>query len=321
MEQFDPGLVEIRGYYQAGFFRSLKELSFSNRLLDSLDRTGIQYIGDLISSSEEEIIRIPNLGEKSIKELNEFMNINNLNFSTKLPFWRISFKWGRDIEGSRLLNIPEKSRESEYYKCFRTTSLAYFEERAVYDKKPLKTSFFRTFSEIDDERLSLIMSYRYGVNNPIISYKKVAEMLEITQSRVACIEGEALAKIRDRNTWPLTLEMRLKNLFSKVDKIILDELEHMDSWFSGFSHNLKGLEKLIFGFARINNMTVHSENKRRVLVLSTSSETPTYICKSFSNERVESLFKSDGISKDESSIRTKELEIFLNNRKETNLQY
>ena len=318
MEQFDPGLVEIRGYYQAGLFRGLKELSFSNRLLDSLDREGIQYIGDLISSSEEEIIRIPNLGEKSIKELNEFMNINNLNLSTKLPFWRISFKCGRD-EGSRLLYIPEKFRESEYYKCFRATSLAYFEERAVYDKTPLKTSFFLTFSEIDDERLSLIMSYRYGVNNPIISYKKVAEMLEITHSRVACIEGEALAKIRDRNTWPLTLEMRLKNLFSKVDKIILDELEYMDSWFSGFSHNLNSLEKLIFGFARINNLTVHSENKRRVLVLSNSSEIPTYICKSFSNERVESLFKSDRISKDESSIRIKELEIFLNNHKEPSL--
>ena len=115
MELFDPGLVEIRGYYQAGLFRGLKELSFTNRLLDSLDREGIQYIGDLISSSEDEIIRIPNLGEKSIKELNEFMNINNLNLSTKLPLWRISFICGRD-EGSRLFYIPEKYRESEYYK-------------------------------------------------------------------------------------------------------------------------------------------------------------------------------------------------------------
>lgn len=313
MKSVDLCFAEIRGYYQAGLFRGLKELSLSNRLLDSLDREGIHYIGDLISSSEEEIIRIPNLGEKSKKELNEFMNINNLTFSTKLPFWRISFKWGRDVDGSRLLNIPEESRKSEYYKCFNETSFAYFEERAVYDKTPLKTSVFRTFNEIDDDRLSLIMSYRYGVNKPFISYKKVAEILGITHSRVACIEGVAVAKIRDRNTWPLTLEMRINNLFSNNDKIFLDELEHRDPWFSGFSHNLKCLEKIILGFARTNNMTILSENKRRVLVLNNSLEMRTRICKSFSNERVELLFKSVEISKNESSIRVKELEFFLNN--------
>jgi len=42
MEQFYPGLVEIRSYHQTDLFSSLMEFSFSNRLSDSLDREGIQ---------------------------------------------------------------------------------------------------------------------------------------------------------------------------------------------------------------------------------------------------------------------------------------
>lgn len=58
--------------------KPIEELDLGVRAFNSLKRDGIHTIGELINKSEEEIIRIRNLGTKSLEEIKEKLELMNL---------------------------------------------------------------------------------------------------------------------------------------------------------------------------------------------------------------------------------------------------
>lgn len=58
--------------------KKIKDCGFTTRVVTSLTSNGIHYVRHLISVSRDTIFRLPNLGEKSFKEINDFLEKNDI---------------------------------------------------------------------------------------------------------------------------------------------------------------------------------------------------------------------------------------------------
>jgi DNA-directed RNA polymerase subunit alpha len=74
--QFDPILL-----------RPVDELELTVRSANCLKAENIYYIGDLIQRSENELLKTPNLGRKSLNEIKEVLASRGLTLGMKLESW------------------------------------------------------------------------------------------------------------------------------------------------------------------------------------------------------------------------------------------
>jgi DNA-directed RNA polymerase subunit alpha len=75
-QQFDPILL-----------RPVDELELTVRSANCLKAENIYYIGDLIQSTENELLKTPNLGRKSLNEIKEVLASRGLTLGMKLESW------------------------------------------------------------------------------------------------------------------------------------------------------------------------------------------------------------------------------------------
>jgi len=75
-QQFDPILL-----------RPVDELELTVRSANCLKAENIFYIGDLIQRSENELLKTPNLGRKSLNEIKEVLASRGLTLGMKLESW------------------------------------------------------------------------------------------------------------------------------------------------------------------------------------------------------------------------------------------
>jgi DNA-directed RNA polymerase subunit alpha len=74
--QFDPVLL-----------RPVDELELTVRSANCLKAENIYYIGDLIQRTENELLKTPNLGRKSLNEIKEVLASRGLTLGMKLESW------------------------------------------------------------------------------------------------------------------------------------------------------------------------------------------------------------------------------------------
>jgi len=74
--QFDPILL-----------RPVDELELTVRSANCLKAEAIQYIGDLVRRSEQDLLKTPNLGRKSLSEIREVLAARGLTLGMKLDNW------------------------------------------------------------------------------------------------------------------------------------------------------------------------------------------------------------------------------------------
>ncbi len=74
--QFDPVLL-----------RPVDELELTVRSANCLKAENIYYIGDLIQRTENELLKTPNLGRKSLNEIKEVLDSRGLTLGMKLESW------------------------------------------------------------------------------------------------------------------------------------------------------------------------------------------------------------------------------------------
>jgi hypothetical protein len=74
-------------YFQTIFFKKVDELEFSVRTANCLKNDNIIYIGDLVQKTEDELLRTPNFGRKSLNEIEGVLAQMGLRLSTEIPGW------------------------------------------------------------------------------------------------------------------------------------------------------------------------------------------------------------------------------------------
>jgi len=80
-----------KGWGLAGFIddpmwsANIKELEIDKRSLNCLKSEGIEFIGQLIQFKEKDVLRITNLGKKSVKLIIESLEKNHLKLGSSIP--------------------------------------------------------------------------------------------------------------------------------------------------------------------------------------------------------------------------------------------
>jgi len=69
------------------YLSAVDELELTVRSANCLKAEQIYYIGDLIQKSEQDLLRTPNLGRKSLNEIKEVLTEKNLELGTEIANW------------------------------------------------------------------------------------------------------------------------------------------------------------------------------------------------------------------------------------------
>jgi len=83
-EEVSP--IEETGF-SAALLKKVDELELSVRSANCLKNDNIVYIGDLIQKSENEMLRTPNFGRKSLNEIKEVLSEMGLHLGMDVPNW------------------------------------------------------------------------------------------------------------------------------------------------------------------------------------------------------------------------------------------
>ena len=70
--------------------RPVDDLELTPRSSNCLKAQSIHYIGDLIQYTENDLLRTPNLGRKSLNEIKQVLAEHNLSLGMKLENWPVT---------------------------------------------------------------------------------------------------------------------------------------------------------------------------------------------------------------------------------------
>ncbi len=73
--------------FNRNLLRKVDELELSVRSANCLKNDNILYIGDLVQKSENDMLRTPNFGRKSLNEIKEMLVVMGLSFGMTIPGW------------------------------------------------------------------------------------------------------------------------------------------------------------------------------------------------------------------------------------------
>jgi DNA-directed RNA polymerase subunit alpha len=73
--------------FNRNLLRKVDELELSVRSANCLKNDNIVYIGDLVQKTEQEMLRTPNFGRKSLNEIKEVLTSMGLSLGMTVPTW------------------------------------------------------------------------------------------------------------------------------------------------------------------------------------------------------------------------------------------
>jgi len=73
--------------FNRNFIRRVEDLELSVRSANCLKNDNIVYIGDLVQKTEQELLRTPNFGRKSLNEISEVLQQMGLQLGMQVPNW------------------------------------------------------------------------------------------------------------------------------------------------------------------------------------------------------------------------------------------
>jgi DNA-directed RNA polymerase subunit alpha len=73
--------------FNKNLLRKVDELELSVRSANCLKNDNIIYIGDLVQKTEQEMLRTPNFGRKSLNEIKEVLSTMGLNLGMEITEW------------------------------------------------------------------------------------------------------------------------------------------------------------------------------------------------------------------------------------------
>lgn len=73
--------------FNLNLFKKVDDLELSVRAQNCLKNDNIIYIGDLVQKTEQDMLRTPNFGRKSLNEIKEMLQQMGLGFGMEIPNW------------------------------------------------------------------------------------------------------------------------------------------------------------------------------------------------------------------------------------------
>ena len=82
-----PGISEERPDFDPLLLRPVDDLELTVRSANCLKAENIFYIGDLILRTENDLLKTPNLGKKSLTEIKDILATKGLSLGMRLENW------------------------------------------------------------------------------------------------------------------------------------------------------------------------------------------------------------------------------------------
>ena len=98
-------MKDIDKIYHSNIFRRLDEFPFSKRVVDIIKNENLLYVGDLAILDRFSLLRIPQVGQNTIKEVDTFLNSLGLYLGMNIPNWPPDAQVNKIVNEKKNLNI------------------------------------------------------------------------------------------------------------------------------------------------------------------------------------------------------------------------
>ena len=210
--------------------RPIADLKLSVRSTHCMGANSIRYIGGLVQCTEDELLKMPNLGKTSLKEIKDALTAHGLSLGTKLE------SWPPDGLGETSEDTIDKS-----YLVRLNSQVA---------QLPLITHLERTLDELDEVD-RIILQGRLGYKRKILTLEEIGEKLDVTRERIRQRQKKYIDRIITQEYWDDMIGIRVGQLLlDREDPLILELMDIEDTWFRGFEDNYIYLANTIQLFSK-----------------------------------------------------------------------
>ncbi|MDC0415638.1 hypothetical protein OAM12_00070 [Candidatus Pelagibacter sp.] len=182
----------------------LREWPLSVRTFNALKSENITFLGDLLSQDISDLLKLKNFGRKSLNEIKEFLERENVNHNLMVPVrWQII----RDElilkeKQKKLLNLKTQNSlrgiKKTLFKDFDKFKDRYLKEEKVLIKKDINNFELENLiiGDINNilslltEKMSFIFMGRYGYTQSFKTLENLGKKFNVTRERIRQYERE-----------------------------------------------------------------------------------------------------------------------------------
>ncbi len=253
--------------------RSVDYLDLTVRSANCIKAEGIDYIGDLVQYSEMGLLKLPNLGHKSLREINDVLASRELSLGMRLENWppgslKTEGELLKTISLDKISPTEIKNELASRSSSLGAPSLADIEllddadQLRLISATSLKSHFERALSSLKD-RDRQVIEYRTGYKGTAMTLEAVGEVVGVTRERVRQIQKKYITKIIKAELWDDCISLKIGQLLiNRSAPLYIEMLEIEDPWFEGFMGNYQHLAAIIELF---------SENEIRIININGAS--------------------------------------------------
>ncbi len=241
----------------------LEEVGLSVRSYNCLKREGINYLEQLLNLQYEDLLRIRNLGKKSIDECYSLIQFYKDNKSTRVNSKDILLEIIKEKTSNKSMNLIELKNyitnndiEYDIDKIFEDLSDLRQKNLILYDYTGVKYNSNNSELNVDQyekniidiietlsENESLVLKYRFGyVDGEKHTLEEIGKIFGVTRERIRQIEARALRKLRH----PSRIKCMKKKYIDLLTKYDIKAEEYVEL-FNQKSSDYYVLET-VFGF-------------------------------------------------------------------------
>ncbi|MFT5759388.1 MAG: hypothetical protein ACI9LM_004150 [Alteromonadaceae bacterium] len=225
---------------------SISQLGLTVRTSNVFSIQNIFCLKDAIGITFTEMMRWPNFGKKSAKDLCETLidDVAKLVYQLPNSTKQQSYYAEGHLDESSVVNSEIKNTDITF---------------EYMSKVPLKQHFDNSLLSLNDIARK-ILEYRTGYRVPVKTLEEVGSIIGVTRERIRQIQKKNIEKIITTEYWDDCIAIRIGELLIDRDQpLYLEMLEIEDQWFAGFMGNYQHLAAVIelFSESHIKLITVN----------------------------------------------------------------